>query len=242
MSDNSPPISTELLARIAKVTGKRPRTVLQHIVEHGFVTTDELREKHRYKHPPRGARDVREAGFTLKTTMVAGPDGRRMARYTLVEDDTVRAQGGRRAFPKSFKNALLAHYGLRCAICNGEFPGRALQIDHRVPYEVAGDVSGDRDIHDYLLLCPSCNRTKSWSCEHCVNGQGIKDAAICRTCMWGSPEGYAHIATRARRSLTVTWDDIEVEDYETILRIATESGMDLRDYIKQRIKVLLPPV
>lgn len=43
---------------------------------------------------------------------------------------------------------------------------RDLQIDHRVPYEVAGE-SNELKTEDFMLLCGSANRAKSWSCEHC---------------------------------------------------------------------------
>ena len=35
-------------------------------------------------------------------------------------------------------------------------------IDHRTPYEVAGDEGGGpRDPKDYMLLCAACQRSKS---------------------------------------------------------------------------------
>ena len=69
---------------------------------------------------------------------------------------------------KAFKAALVEANGSRCHICFQEYEERYLQIDHRVPYEVAGDVAFDqRDTGSYMLLCGSCNRAKSWSCEHC---------------------------------------------------------------------------
>ena len=47
---------------------------------------------------------------------------------------------------------------------------RYLQIDHRIPYEVAGEEIGDeRNPEKFMLLSGSAQRQKSWSCEHCQN-------------------------------------------------------------------------
>jgi beta-galactosidase len=44
-----------------------------------------------------------------------------------------------------------------------------------------------------MLLCPSANRAKSWTCEHCKN-RIKKDVAFCIKCFWTHPEKYDHIA------------------------------------------------
>jgi len=36
----------EFLANLNAVTDKRPKTVIQHILKYGYVTTDELRENY----------------------------------------------------------------------------------------------------------------------------------------------------------------------------------------------------
>lgn len=41
------------------VTAKRPRIVIDHILKHGHITTEELKTEYGYDHPPRAARDVR---------------------------------------------------------------------------------------------------------------------------------------------------------------------------------------
>ena len=62
------------LKLIENVQQKRARTVLDHILEHGHVTTEELKDLYGYNHPPRAARDVREQGIPLETFRVAGTD------------------------------------------------------------------------------------------------------------------------------------------------------------------------
>lgn len=44
------------LAKLHSVTAKRPKTVIQYILEHGSVTTEELKNLG-YEHAPRAARD-----------------------------------------------------------------------------------------------------------------------------------------------------------------------------------------
>lgn len=233
-------VPPELMRQIEAVTAKRPKTVLDHILEHGSITTDELKELYGYDHPPRAARDVREQGIPLKTTNVTSADGRRMARYTLDLDavaDAAKA-GGRRAFPKELKAMLVQRDGERCALCGTPFPARALQIDHRVPYEVAGDVA-ELDPADFMLVCGSCNRAKSWSCEHCDNWLEIKQAALCADCLWASPQSYTHIALEERRRLTVSWAGEEAVEHDALAEKATAEGKELAEFVKDALRRLV---
>ncbi len=227
----------KLRAKIATVTGKRPKTVLDHILKHGSITTDDLKNLYGYDHPPRAARDVRECGIVLKMTMVTGPNGRRMASYSLDEAASLgdRDPGGRRAFSKALKNQLLEADGEWCQLCGGRFPGRALQIDHRVPYEVGGDPDEEAP-ESFMLVCGSCNRAKSWSCEQCPNWLRDKNAETCRSCFWASPDDYTHIATEARRRLDISWSGTEVQEFDRLATIADEAGEDVREYAKAIIK------
>lgn len=42
------------LERLKAVKGKRSRTVVDHILKHGHITTEDLKDTYRYDHPPRG--------------------------------------------------------------------------------------------------------------------------------------------------------------------------------------------
>lgn len=234
---NPPEISPEFRAYIESITAKRPKTVLTHILEHGYITTDELNQLYHYKHPPRAARDVREYGIQLKTFRVNSADGRSIGAYMLADNAFVGiGRKGRRAFPKKFKNTLLARDGERCAMCNGEFPGRILQIDHKVPYEVAGDSEDTLNPEEFMLLCNSCNRAKSWTCEHCDNWLNGKSSSTCQTCIFGSPDKYEHIAMQQRRSLTLVWEELEVYYYDRLKEQATEAGQSMSNYVKNLLK------
>ncbi|AUI68090.1 hypothetical protein AL038_18250 [Beggiatoa leptomitoformis] len=59
------------------------------------------------------------------------------------------------------------------------FEARYLQVDHRVPYEVSGNIVDKQDIEHFMPLCGSCNRAKSWSCEHCDNWKTEKSPSLC---------------------------------------------------------------
>ena len=72
------------------VTAKRPRTIIDHILQHGHISTEELKEKYGYNHPPRAARDVREHGIPLETFTVVGADGRKIAAYRFSDPEKTK--------------------------------------------------------------------------------------------------------------------------------------------------------
>jgi hypothetical protein len=62
-----PELPEPFLRKLESVTNKRAKVVIDHILEHGFITTEELEKQYGYNHPPRAARDVREQGIPLET-------------------------------------------------------------------------------------------------------------------------------------------------------------------------------
>lgn len=240
-STPSPQLPPEFLAKLQSITAKRAKTVIDHILAHGFITTEELSEKYGYDHAPRAARDVRELGIPLETFKVTAANGRKIAAYRFGDPSKVRAgrTGGRRAWPKDFKNALITHDGCRCAICNTDYEARYLQIDHRVPYEISGDHADDLAVDDFMLVCGSCNRAKSWSCEHCSNWIEAHDSSVCCTCYWASPSGYLHVALRLIRRLDVTWTESEVQQYERLRELAQVAEQELPEFVKGVLRLSL---
>jgi hypothetical protein len=229
----------EFLQLCRSVKSKRPRTVIEHIIEHGFITTEELKDKYGYNHPPRAARDVREQGIPLETFRTVAGDGRSIAAYRFADLSKVRADklSGRTVISNVFKRKLIEHYGSHCAIHHDTVDKRYLQVDHRVPFLVAGDApSGERNVSGYMLLCGSANRAKSWSCEHCVNGLELKDEAICRTCYWASPEEYSHIAMQDIRRVDIIWSGAEVEEYDRLKKRTERLRQDVPSYVKEIVK------
>ncbi|MDR1895911.1 MAG: HNH endonuclease [Prevotellaceae bacterium] len=227
----------EFLAHVQSITNKRAKIVINHIMEHGFVTTEDLKNIYGYSHPPRAARDVREAGIPLETFKVKSKEGKSIAAYMF--GNITRLQPGRVegrvVFPKEFKKKLYELENHRCHICNGEFEEHYLQVDHRVPYEIGGDTSDTRNMEDFMLLCGSCNRAKSWSCEHCNNWTQGKQSDLCRNCYWGNPTDYSHIALKSVRRIDLLWTDGEVKYYDAIKIIADRNNVELPDFMKEII-------
>ena len=225
----------EFLKLIKSVSAKRPKTVIDHILEHGQITTEELKTIYGYNHPPRAIRDVVEHGIPIARFRVTGSDGKKIAAYKFGDPSAVRATqlSGRTAFSSKLKNTLVEKSGARCNIYLEYFPVRELQIDHRVPFEIVGDNSElPDDIDKYMLLCASANRAKSWSCEHCPNWK-YKNISTCQTCYWASPESYKHIAMRDIRRLDLLWSGKEVADYEALVKEATKAQEDVPEYVKK---------
>lgn len=227
------------LAKLNAVTAKRPKTVIQHILEHGFVTTEELKSLG-YEHAPRAARDVREQGIPLETFRVKDSNGRTIAAYRFGDpskaDNKISKAAGRTVLSKALKKALVEKYGSKCFIYLQPMDERLLQVDHRVPYEIGGEVK-DKNLDCYMLLSPSANRAKSWTCEHCPNWQR-KDVGFCLKCFWAHPEGYSHVAGQEQRQIIITFTGDEVEDYKKLIKLvgADKAEATIKEMIENFIE------
>lgn len=237
-----PEHSPTFLALLAAVKGKRSRVVVDHILKHGFITTEELENTYGYSHPPRAIRDVREQGVPLETFGVKNAEGRTIAAYRFAEFGAAIAgrMGGRIPITKAFKRELIEVHNSKCSICQNLFESRYLQVDHRVPYEVGGDTK-DKIIEDHMLLCGACNRAKSWSCEHCINWLEAKNPEICKTCYWAHPDQHQHVAMRAIRRLDITWAEDEIRDYDQLQAAARLQDDNLPDFVKRILKSFFSP-
>lgn len=232
-------LSKEFVTRLKAVTKKRARTVIDHILENRFITTEELKTKYGYDHPPRAARDVREEGIPLETFRVRNSEGKSIAAYRFIDPSKARFDklAGRKIISKEFKQQLIIQLGCGCSICLEPYEDRYLQVDHRTPFEVSGDPHPKRRrVRDYMLLCGSCNRAKSWSCEHCVNWIEVRKPRICRECYWATPESYKHIALRQIRRLDIVWTENEVRVYERLKRRAKKLQKSMPDFVKLALK------
>jgi len=229
----------EFLELCRSVTAKRPKTVIDHILTHGHITTGELKDTCGYDHPPRAARDVREHGIPLETFRVVASNGRKIGAYRFGDISRVRLKrfDGRTALSNELKEQLIAKYGCKCFIYLEEMDKRVLQIDHRVPYEVDGnDEAGTLNPDDFMLLCGSANRAKSWSCEHCENWTAKKDKKICLSCYWAYPEDYSHVAMRQIRRLDLIWEGDDVTSYDRLKEDAAAYGASLPEFVKEIIR------
>lgn len=224
----------EFLELLNSVEAKRPRTVIQHILQYGFITSQELKDLYGYNHPPRTVRDVREYGIPLITYRITGTDGRKIAVYKFGDpidvSNALSKIAGRTVLSKALKQALIEKYGSKCFIYSEVINERLLQVDHRVPYEIGGEPN-ESDINMFMLLSPSANRAKSWSCEHCENWT-IKDPAFCVNCFWASPEDYEHVAGKKQRVISIVFTGDEIEDYN---RLVLATGIDGAQEIIKRL-------
>ena len=109
------------------------------------------------------------------------------------------------------------------------------QIDHRIPYEVAGD-HAETSPEDFMLLSPAANRAKSWSCEHCPNGVQVKNPEVCRSCYWAYPENYSHVATEPVRRLDLMWRGDDVAEYDQLREEANASDASVPSFVKALIR------
>ena len=234
-------VDPRILALCEKVSAKRARTVIDHILQHGQITTEDLRNVYGYDHPPRAARDVREAGIPLETVWINSPQtGRRVGAYCFGDPSNIRHGriGGRKAFSKAFKDDLVSYYDSRDAITGEKIDARYLQIDHRVPYEVAGDgVHEENKPEQYMLLDASNQRAKSWSCERCSNWQQNHDDSVCRSCFWAFPERYMHVAGEQVRRVHVEWRGSEVEVFDVLHARATRADTTVAALLKHLAKL-----
>lgn len=228
-----------ILDLLNRVTAKRPRIVIQHILRHGFVTSQELREHYGYNHPPRAIRDVRELGIPIVTYRVVGNDGRRIAAYRFGDLGNAHVSlskaAGRTVLSKTLKESLIERYGARCFIYLETMDKERLQVDHRVPYEIGGE-QNEADLDRFMLLSPSANRAKSWTCEHCVNWER-RDAAFCMHCFWAHPEDYDHVAGKPEKAVMVIFSGDEIKDYEKLVALAGEATA--QDTIKKVLHAYL---
>lgn len=208
----------------------RARKALDFLLEHGSVTTGDLKSAG-YDHPPRAVRDLKDAGFIVDSRLV-NINGVRMSRYTLV-DSTTENFTQRRPIPNAARQKLFEEKGYRCAVCGGVFITRMLQADHRVPFHIGGDP----DVFDtryFMPLCGSDNRAKSMSCETCPNWE-LRNVATCKTCYWHDPENYTHVATVDERRLTVIARGVDIFTMDALKAEADASGMTLGELVLDRL-------
>jgi len=237
MSSDYPKGFLELLN---SVEAKRPRTVIQHILKHGFITSQELKDTYGYNHPPRAVRDVREHGIPLITYRIEGTDGRSIAAYKFGNPadakNALSKSAGRTVISKALKQALIEKHGSKCFVYLDPMDENLLQVDHRVPYEIAGE-RNEQNAELYMLLSPSANRAKSWTCEHCENWNR-KDSNFCIKCFWAYPEDYEHIAGKQQRIISIVFTGDEIEDYNRLINVSGISKAQqmikkiIRDYLE----------
>ena len=225
----------ELLENIKSRTSKRGRYVIDHILKHGRVTTEDI-QKMGYDHPPRAARDAREAGAPIVTSEIEGSSGKMIAAYEFgdISEAPLSKVHGRTQLSDALKDELIEQHGSKCSIYRVDLPKEELQIDHRIPYEIGGE-PGEHKIDEYMLVCASANRKKSNSCENCDNWK-VKDIEVCKECYWAFPNSdYTHVAMKRERRVDILWQGEDVNEYDALTQEAITSETTLPEHIRKII-------
>lgn len=219
------------VARMVSWASLRPLRVLRDCLKFGQVSTEDLTARYGYNQPPRAARDLRELGFFLITSTGKTSDGRRMAIYSVDLDKSLGEKGGRIPFKKSDKISLINEHGETCYFCMGKFSPNELQMDHRVPFEVAGNSNYLAEGSGALILvCSSCNRSKSWTCESCENFSNQSET-ICNNCYWVDPDNYSHISGRSKVRVSFEISD----DHPNFSKIRELDKEKLLSFIQKKL-------
>jgi len=66
-----------------------------------------------------------------------------------------------------------------------------------------------------------------------------KNPALCKTCYWGNPSAYNHVALKEIRRLAIEWQGDEVKDYEKLDIAAHKRGEPIPEYVKKVLKQAL---
>jgi hypothetical protein len=226
-----PSLPDEFVARIQAVTNKRARIVLDRIAKNGSITTEELKELG-YDHPPRARMDAIDLGFPMTTTRVKSQNGKKsIAAYTfdLCGKFDEKGRAGRVALPKKRRLEIIAKAGNKCELCGATHD---LQIDHRVPYQVAGE-SLKNDPSPYMALDGSCNRRKSWACEHCKNFSDLREVKSCKECYWANPEEHKHVAMLTLRRADIVWNEDECKLFDKFRAKCMRDGVSVAEALKR---------
>ena len=176
----------------------------------------------------------------METFRVKDSNGRSIAAYRFGNpsqtEDKLSKTVGRTVLSKALKKALIEKYGSQCFIYLQPMKEQLLQVDHRVPYEIGGE-QDEKNMDCYMLLSPSANRAKSWTCEHCPNWKN-KDAGFCLKCFWAHPENYTHIAGQEQRQIIITFTGNEVEDYNKLIKLVGKDKAEttIKEMIEKFIK------
>lgn len=215
---------------------KRGRALFEYLVKHGEISTEEIRKHLKEKHPPSAVRDLRDRGVAVKRVMRNG-----VGVYSLDPEGSLR-EGlvGRKGFSKDFKQRLIDRYGSHCLLCGQEFESRFLQPDHRVPQRVGGDEEdAERNLDNYMPVCRSCNRSKSFECERCPNwNEQSRD--VCISCFWARPDSYEHVAKRVEKRSIVVWtgaEDLAVHEALTKVNPHRSVVENIKDVLRSALNL-----
>jgi len=91
----------EILEKAKTITGRRARVVVDHLLQHGTISTEDLRSRG-YTHPLGAIRDVRDQGLPLVMFWTRDSAGRRIGAYRFGDVAAIRSSCGAVTFKCSW--------------------------------------------------------------------------------------------------------------------------------------------
>jgi hypothetical protein len=81
-----------IVEKAKRISGKRARVIVDHLLKHGTITTEDLRN-HGYTDPVRAIREVRDQGLPLEMFWTRDSAGRKIGGYRFGEVAAIRSLG-----------------------------------------------------------------------------------------------------------------------------------------------------
>lgn len=208
------------------------------MLSNGALTSSEMLS-FGHMHPARVIGDVRDQGIPVKTTTIF-EQGKRYASYTLGKArDINRVKfGGRKAIPSYIKDMLVARSGMRCQLSEATLENTDLEVDHRIPFALAGEPVHPKCPTNYMLLSRSMQMKKSKECAGCPNLKKLKSVDNCKECYWASPEHYTHTAMRQEQVTNINWTDEDAISLAKIRELAISHGISVESLIKKTLTAI----
>jgi hypothetical protein len=209
--------------RIKLLKNRRARVVTEFKVKNSSVNTD----------------DVQDTGLPIVTSETKDENNKDILSYKFAEEGKISflREQDRKHFSKDFKDHLIEKHGSICCICLIKEESGHLQIGQRIPYGVLDEIQYKKEKEkNYFLLCGSCNRSKSLSCDTCKNYKEIKDPNVCKSCYWASPEKYNHIAMKKEGRIELVFTEELMETYNKIKSASETAKTNICKFVIELLK------
>ncbi len=217
---------------------KRAKWAIDELLSNGSLTSSEMLE-FGHMHPARVICDVRDQGIPVETTTIF-EQGKRYASYKLGKaKDINRAKfGGRKTIPTCIKHILVARNGMQCQLSKATLQSTDLEVDHRIPFALAGEPKHPKCPSNYMLLSRSMQMKKSKECAGCPNLKKLNSVDNCNECYWASPEHYTHKAMRQEQVTSINWTDKDAISLAKIRELALSHGLSVESLIKNTLTAI----
>ncbi len=101
----------EFLDRLNSVTAKKPRAVIQHILKHGSITSEEMRTLYGDEKPSKTIYSVRQRGIPIANRHVKSTQGTSIVSYSFGDpadlDGATSPKAKRAAYSREFRKMIL---------------------------------------------------------------------------------------------------------------------------------------